>query len=151
MTFAHELQHFAQYGNARRLWAANTLIPGLPRSVISALGLTWCDVPNEREARIVSKRIVEKLFGAEAVGKYVGTKILECVTQEDAADWECIRRLDTSTPYDLDRETKLFFLRLRDYRPDFERVLQGRRNDTDFKDVDLKALFEGGVSRLNPC
>ena len=50
MTFAHELQHFVQHGNMLTLWAANTLIPQLPKSVINALGLRWCDIPHECEA-----------------------------------------------------------------------------------------------------
>lgn len=59
MTLAHELQHFVQYGCSRRLWAANTLIPNLPREVIARLQLTWCDLPHEYEARLVSKRVAE--------------------------------------------------------------------------------------------
>jgi len=144
MTFAHELQHFVQHGNTLGLWAANTLIPRLPESVINALGLTWCDVPHEREARIVSKRTAENLFGAEVVKRYINAKVAEFVTEDDAADWKCIRGLATSTPYDLVRETALFFPRLRDYRADLECVLQHLYSDPDFKDLALGKLLAGG-------
>lgn len=145
MTFSHELQHFVQNGNSLSLWAANTLIPKLLKSDIDALGLTWCDVPHEREARIVSKRIAENLFGAEVVTQYVDAKIAEHVTKDDAHDWKCIRGLATSTPYDLAAETALFFPRLKPYSQHLEDVLRDfkNNNDPDFKDVDLHALLKG--------
>jgi hypothetical protein len=57
MTFSHELQHFIQYGFCRKLWAENFLLPRLPKNVIDVTRLNWPDIPNEREARIVAKRI----------------------------------------------------------------------------------------------
>ena len=59
------------------------------------------------------------------------------------ADWECIRGLVTSTPYDLPCETKLFYRPLKEYRPQIEVVLQGLQNDDPTKDVDLNSLFDG--------
>src|SRR5713226_6085130 len=50
-------ENFIQHESALRLWAANTLVPNLAKPVIKALGLTWCDLPVEREARIITKRI----------------------------------------------------------------------------------------------
>jgi hypothetical protein len=35
------------------------------------LGLRWCDIPHDREARIVSKRTAEQVFGAELVRQYI--------------------------------------------------------------------------------
>ena len=60
MTLAHELQHFIQHSQQTRLWAANSLIPKLKKATIRALGLRWCDIPHEREARIVSSRYLER-------------------------------------------------------------------------------------------
>lgn len=145
VTFAHELQHFVQHGSELRLWAANTLIPQLPKSVINALGLKWCDIPHEREARIVSKRTAENLFGCEVVRQYIDAKIAEFVTREDALDWECIRGLVASTPYDLAGETQRIFQRLKDYRLELEQLLQEVRSDPDFEGVDLHTLL-GGAS-----
>jgi hypothetical protein len=142
MTFAHELQHFVQYAEQRRLWAANALVPNLSKDAIEALGLKWCDIPHEREARIVSKRTAESLFGPEVVRQFIDSKIAQRVTEEDAADWECIRELATSTSYNLAHETKLFFPRLRPYRSELECALgHFQSNDPDFAGIDLAALL----------
>lgn len=144
MTLAHELQHFIQHSEQAKLWAANSLIPKLKKATIRALGLRWCDIPHEREARIVSKRTAEQIFGAELVRQYIDGKIAEFVTECDAADWECIRGLATSAAYDLARATKLFFPRLRDHKPELERTLRGfQSEDPGFPQVDLEALLSG--------
>src|ERR1035438_169440 len=65
MTLAHELQHFIQRAITPTFWAASTLIPRLSGCTVDALGLKWCHVPHEREARIVSKRVAENLLGPE--------------------------------------------------------------------------------------
>jgi len=54
ITFAHELQHFLQYANERRLWAVNSLLVNLPNLPTEDLKAIW-DFPIEREARIVAK------------------------------------------------------------------------------------------------
>ena len=69
MTFADELQHFVQYGFTRRLWAEGGLISRLPKEVIEMEELNWPDIPHEREARIVAKRVGVKLRGAEEVNR----------------------------------------------------------------------------------
>jgi hypothetical protein len=147
MIFAHELQHFVQHENALTLWAANTLIPQLPRCVIDALGLKWCDIPYERDARIVSRRTAEDLLEVEAVRRYIEAKIVEHVTDDDAADWECIQGLVTSSACDLDGETKRFFPRLKDYRSQLEKLLQEQNTNADFKDVDLDTLLYGAIAQ----
>jgi hypothetical protein len=142
MTLAHELQHFIQRTAHTKLWAANTLIPNLQKSAIAELGLRWCDVPHEREARIVAKRTAEKLFGSAAVLQYIDGKIAERVTESDAADWECIRGLAANAPFDLARETRLFFPRLRNYRTQLHSALRHfQSGDADFADIDLDALL----------
>ncbi len=149
MTLAHELQHAFQHSEQTQLWAANSVVLALSRTTISAMRLTWCDVPIEREARIVSKRIAEQLFGAELVRQHIDGKISEFVTPGDASDWECIRELATSTPYDLARETKLFFPTLKDHRRELERALRECQSESpDFALVNLDALFGGTGERL---
>jgi hypothetical protein len=142
MTFAHELQHFVQHSNAVDVWAANTLISQLGTTTMAAVGLRWCDIPHEREARIVSKRTTEQLFGAQLVGEHIDARIAEFLTEGDESDWEYIRELATSTSYDLVQETKLFFPRLRDHRSELEQVLEALRcKDPDFERVDLDSLL----------
>jgi hypothetical protein len=142
MTLAHELQHFIQGSTRTRLWAANTLVPRLPKAVLNQLSLRWCDIPHEREARIVSKRCAEHTFGIEAVRIHIETAIAVRVTDDDVADWECIRGLSTSAPFDLAAETNLFFPRLKPFRTELEKVLQDlQRIDPNFADVDLVSLL----------
>ena len=146
MTFAHELQHFVQYSNMPTLWAANTFIyQHLSKSASNALGLKTFSFPFEREARVVSKGTAENLFGAEVVRQYIDTKIADPVDADDAADWEFVQEIDTSVPYDLAGETKLFFQQLKPYRPGLEEYLKipEVKNNPDFKYVDLDALFDG--------
>jgi hypothetical protein len=147
MTLAHELQHFAQHGEQEYLWAANSLIPNLSKATVRALGLRSCDVPHEREARIVAKRTAEGVFGVERVQQYIDSKIAKAVTECEAADWECIRGLATSTPYDLARETKLFYPRLKDHRLELEQALRELQSELPgFPQVDLDELLEEGTS-----
>jgi hypothetical protein len=89
-------------------------------------------------------RIVEGLFGGARTDQHIEAKIGQRVTDADAADWECIRRLNTSVPYDLDAETGLLFARLKPYRQDPEKVLQSLKSYSDFGTVDLDALLNSG-------
>jgi hypothetical protein len=90
----------------------------------------------------VAKRTAEKLFGSAAVLQYIDGKIAERVTESDAADWECIRGLAANAPFDLARETRLFFPRLRNYRAQLHSALRHfQSGDADFADIDLDALL----------
>jgi hypothetical protein len=146
MTFAHELQHFVQYGFNRRLWAEGQLITRLPRELINAIGLNWPDIPHEREARIEAKRVGLKLCGADAVTQYIDRRISENVTANDVEDWRFSQQMDPSVPFDLSRETKRIFQRLRPYRQALENVLREMRADSvygsDYKDIDLSLYFD---------
>lgn len=148
MTFAHELQHFVQYGFTPKLWAENTLayvtLRNLEPAHFEALGLRSCDIPHEREARIVAKRVAEALFGVEPVRQYIDTKRTEFITAQDATDWDCIRDLVASTPYHLEAETELFFPRLRGCRLELQCALRSlQASDPDFNDINLDALLTG--------
>jgi hypothetical protein len=147
MTFAHELQHFGQHGQVRPLWAANTLafqtLLHMGRRDFESLGIRACDIPHEREARIVAKQVAEHLFGSLAVGQHIAAKMKENVTDQDAADWSCIQDIVTAAPYDLAAETNLFFPRLESCRAGLQRVLGQLQSDPDFEDLDLDALLKG--------
>jgi hypothetical protein len=100
------------------LWALNTLIQNLSNA-IEAEGLQWSDVPIEREARSVSKRTAEKLFGRERVQQFVESKVAVATDKDEKADWQFIRGLDPLLPYDLAIETRLIFQRLKGYKNDW--------------------------------
>ena len=151
MTLAHELQHCIHHSEHVQLWAANTLLSQLPGSTLSAMRLRSCDIPTEREARIVSKRVAEYLFGAEVLRQYIDAKITEPVTEEDASDWECIREIGTSTVYDLGHETALLFRALTAHRTELEQALDNLRcRSNDFKLVDLDMLLRKGTNAPPP-
>jgi hypothetical protein len=142
MTLAHELQHFCQYGGERASWAANLLLQNLPRKSPST-GLRVFDIPSEREARVVAKRVAENICGQEAVAEYIEGRVQGATAANDGADlsdWEFVRQLDSSKPYCLAGETKLFFSQFRQYRPQFDAMLQELAGDPDFSAVDLNAL-----------
>ncbi len=98
MTYAHELQHFMQHGHTPRLWAVNSaLYHNLAR-------FEPRDIPDEREANIVSKRIAEKVFGVEKVRKFAEEQIrfMEGANEPmQAARWVFVRDVPSSTDYDV--------------------------------------------------
>jgi hypothetical protein len=144
MTFAHELQHFVQFGTVPKLLLQNELacitLQNLEKPDFEALGVRTCDIPHEREARIVAKRVAEDLFGVEVVRQYISAKKAQFITPQDAVDWDCIDGLVASTPYNLAAETKLFFPRLKNCRSALERE---KANDPDLGGIDLDALLSG--------
>ncbi len=141
MTLAHELQHAIQHGNARNVWAVNGLVPQLPKTAVAALGLQWADIPIERETRIVSKRVAVHFFGEKRVTQYIDEKIAEGITDSDVADWQFVRTLTASSSVDLATCTQQLFKRMKGYRSELEAVLQEKKDDPDFGDIDLGEYF----------
>jgi hypothetical protein len=137
MTFAHELQHFCQYGNQRRLWALNTLLKHLP---VQANVNAW-DIPFEQEARIVSKRAAECLCGKETVQGYIAAKVTGAIGKTDADDWKFVQQLATSSAYDLFAETALAIRRFEQPRPKLQDMLTQLQDNVDFRGLDLDEFF----------
>jgi hypothetical protein len=145
MTLAHELQHAIQHSNVRQLWAVNSIVNQLEKTVINTLQSTWADIPIEREARIVSKRAAVHLFDEQRVTQYIDEKIREYVSDSDVADWQFARSLTPSDSVDLAGSTRMLFQRLKGYRAELEVVLQRKQRDNpeDFSDIDLDAFLHG--------
>jgi hypothetical protein len=146
MTFAHELQHFVQYGSKRKLWAASKLIRELScqfPKIQEKEHLNWPDIPHEREARIVAKRVGVNLLGAEEVQRYIAGRICENVSIEDVEDWRFSQGVDPSDRYDLSNGIRGIFQRLKPYRNELEQVLQQMNSKFpgDYGDVDLSTHF----------
>jgi hypothetical protein len=141
MTLAHELQHAIQHAYSRGVWAVNSLVPELHKTVIATLALQWFDIPIERETRIVSKRVAVHFFGEERVTEYIDEKIAEAVTENDVADWQFIRTLTPSSSADIVADTQRLFQRLKGYRSNLEAVLKEKKGDPDFSDIELDAYF----------
>ncbi len=143
MTLAHELQHAIQHANARKVWAVNGLVTNLDKGIIDAEKLTWADIPIEREARIVSKRVAVHFFGEQRVTEHIDQKIAERVTEGDVADWQFICTLTAFSSVDLVGDTQRLFVRLKRYKPELETALREKKKNPDFSDIDLDAYFEG--------
>lgn len=103
ITFAHELQHFVQYGCSYKALVANTLLYGHLPKFDPVHGLQAWDIPHEREAMIVSKRVAEATIGRDAV---IGHASSQIAAASDAGYWQCFQSLSSASPFDLLAETK---------------------------------------------
>jgi hypothetical protein len=133
MTLSHELQHFLQFVTDRRLWAIHTLLTKLPNLPTHNLK-HWFDLPNEKEARIIAKRIAENLFGRAVVDQHIVKMMAARISEEDAADWEFIQKIDPSRNYDLRQNTIPLVI---EYRQELEKLRTQFAGDTDLGAADL--------------
>jgi hypothetical protein len=105
-TYAHELQHFVQHGHTPSLSAVNSVLyQNLKRFESNAIAI---DIPHEREANIVSKRVAEAIFGVDTVREYAEWQIQFMERAGDAeqkARWIFFRQVPSSTVCDLLQET----------------------------------------------
>jgi hypothetical protein len=100
--YAHELQHFVQRSRTPRLHAVNGVLYENLKSLEPTT--TVMDIPTEREANIVSKRVAESVCGAEAVRAFADTQVRlmeQCGEHEQRDRWICFRDTPSSTPFDL--------------------------------------------------
>jgi hypothetical protein len=105
-TYAHELQHFVQYRQMPKLLVVNQVL----RKHLKQLEPTAIatDVPSEREANIVSKRVAEKVCGVDAVRKFAEEQIRamrEVGAIEEADRWIFFQNVGPSTDFNLLEET----------------------------------------------
>jgi hypothetical protein len=143
MTFAHELQHFVQYGTSRDLWAASTVLMNLEKDFYKNTCLKVFHIPTELEARIVAKKVAETICGMEAMDGYIKSRISEAVTPDDKEDWQFVRDLAADHSFDLLAQSKQVFQRLSPYRASIEQALARARDDDDFRNLDLSFLMNG--------
>ena len=106
-TYAHELQHVMQHAtNTPRVLAVNRVLREKLKPVEPAAIAT--DVPLEREANIVSKRIAEILCGPEVVREFAEGQIRlmhDAGEPDQEARWVFFRDVPSSTQYSLLEET----------------------------------------------
>jgi len=139
MSFAHELQHVVQSLKTPDLLAVNNIVRFLPRKVINELGLQWSDIPTEREARAVGKRIAVQLHGCEAVQQFVSARLASEQDPDEIADLRFIQQLEPSTSYSVEDTTAVLFGRLRKYRGELEESLKFMKTDPEFEPIPLDA------------
>lgn len=108
-TYAHELQHVIQRANMPRLLVVNEVLYQDLKAYEPTIIAT--DIPHEREANIVSKRIAEIVCGIEAVKVFAEaqTKVMRSAGDyEQEARWNFFRDVPSSTQFDLLRSTLPF-------------------------------------------
>lgn len=71
VTYAHELQHVIQYRRYPKLLAVNRVL----RHCLVPVPASEMDLPTEREANIVSKRIAERVCGTEIVRRFAEEQV----------------------------------------------------------------------------
>jgi hypothetical protein len=107
--YAHEFQHFMQNSLTPRLWAVNgALYQNLAAFEPNAL---TTDIPSERDAEIVSKRVAEMVCGVDAVREF-GEKQVQLMEEAGASNqrgkWIFFRDIPSSTKYNLLEATITF-------------------------------------------
>ncbi len=141
MSFAHELQHVIQHVTVPKLLVANGLFRHLPKTLLQSVEFQWADIPTEREARAVAKRIAVSLHGSEAVSELLKQRASTTNDPIELADLRFIQELDTSTPYLLEDETIALFARFKEHRPEFESLIEEFKFNPDFETVDLDSFM----------
>ena len=115
-TYAHELQHVVQRSETPRLLAANqVLYHNLKRFEPAAVAT---DIPSERDANIVSKRVAEIVCGVEAVRLFAEEQVRlmhEAGEQEQEARWIYFRDVSSSTQCSLLEATLLLVERYKKF------------------------------------
>jgi len=108
----------------KRIWLLNKLLIGLHNEEFKV----WWDFPIEIEARVTAKKAAERLFGTEAVGKYIQERIAAHVTDNDVEDWKFVQGIDSSMPYSLAEATEKLVQR---HRRQLEEYLRRCRDDAE--------------------
>lgn len=100
ITFAHELQHFIQYGHHYQAWKSQRCIQHVAAPKLHN-PRPW-DFPAEHEAQLVSKRVAEQIVGAKEVRQYAQERIN---ADDDAEKWQFFLGLDATSDFDFLQQT----------------------------------------------
>ncbi len=127
ITFAHELEHFVQYGTAYKVWVSNTLLyKHLPTFEPTTTAKAW-DIPHEQDAMIVSKRVAGVVVGTDVVSAYAASRIAD---NDDVLYWKYFEGLPSAGSFGLLTETIPWVDR---YRP---QLIGLRQSEVDFSKVE---------------
>jgi hypothetical protein len=142
-TLAHELQHFIQYGSDCAMWAWSFVLFKC-NGLIDAEKLSWRHIPTEQEARIIAKRVSQRVLGDERTDQYIELRRTKATKPRDAEDWQFIQTIDTSQPYDVAHETRAIFAqygKVPTYRKEMDEVLTKARKMSEFKQLNLDDII----------
>lgn len=101
ITFAHELQHFMQYGHHRDAWR-------LQHGIQSVCSPKMQDprpwhFPGEHEAQLCSKKVAEQIFGKQRIREYAQERI-DC--GDDVEKWRFFMEIDPTSDFDFRLRTE---------------------------------------------
>jgi len=106
ITYAHELRHVVQHDQFPKLMKATSALRGKLRDFLETA--TELDIPAERDANIVSKRVAEAVCSAQAVRKFAEQEVMWMKAGGGLAHklrWEFFRDVPSSTAFDWVNET----------------------------------------------
>ncbi len=106
MILAHEFRHFVQYGESKTAWRVHDV---LFRNLgnLDQGARVW-DIPDERDAMIFSKRVMEDEFGTQAVEQLIETEIADAATNRNPNRqelWAFLGDLSSAAVYNWREET----------------------------------------------
>jgi hypothetical protein len=121
MILAHEFQHFVQYGESEMAWKVHDI---LFRNVgkFDLTAMVW-DIPDERDAMLVSKRVTEDEFGTQAVQELMEREIADANSNGNFSKrevWTFLSSLSSAVGYNWREETGRV---VEKYRPHLEASL----------------------------
>lgn len=127
MILAHEFQHFVQYGESETAWKVHDI---LFRNVgrFDPSAMVW-DIPDERDAMIVSKGVTEDEFGTQAVQQLMEREIDDANTNRNISKkevWTFLSGLSSAVVYNWREETSRL---VEKYRPHLEASLSSEEMD----------------------
>jgi hypothetical protein len=106
ITYAHELRHVVQQDQFPRLMKATSSLRGRLKDFLNTA--TEIDIPVERDANIISKRVAEQVCGVQAVRRFAEQQVMWMRTGGGLAHkqrWEFFRDVPSPTAYDWVNET----------------------------------------------
>jgi hypothetical protein len=146
-TLAHELQHFVQYHLYRDTWAWCFVLFKCG-GLVDAENLSWQHIPTEHEARFIAKRVSLAVLGSQRTDQYIEFRHTHALKPRDKADWEFIKTIDTTVPYDVISETQAIFRKYGNvpaYRNEMESVLAKAKSMPECKHLTLDDLLGNGM------
>jgi len=105
---AHALQHFVQWGFSRKIYKANSILFNKLRLFEPTTNAKPWDIPFNREAMIVAKKVAIAVCGEKAVAEFVEAQIADGRNSKNTSkeqQWLCFREITISTSYDSCKET----------------------------------------------
>lgn len=128
IVFAHEIQHFVQRGFTPKIAKANALLLWNLTHFDPTTELKPWELPNNRAAMVVARRVAESICGKEVLEDFVLAQIKDGETKSNISKTKLWRWASTLTPssrYDLLKETDKFVQKYR-------QQLQSLKSDIDF-------------------